>query len=336
MPAEPAELVLGGQAVIEGVMMKGPMAYAVAVRKASGEIRVRDFPLAESAARKRIAKIPLVRGVVTMAAMLAIGYRALQYSADEAMADATQSGASLPASALGHPWPSADAEGASASPKAAGEGSKAGGVAMAGAMAAALLLGVGLFFLLPLYATHLLAGLLPALRGSIAFNLADGAIRVLVFVLYIAAITRMKDIRRVFEYHGAEHKVINAYEAKADLSPEAVREYPRMHPRCGTSFLLFVMVISILVFSLIPRESSLLTKALLRLPLIPAIAGISYEVLRLSARKAGSPWFRALVAPGLWLQRLTTLEPDLLQIEVAIASFRRVSGPPGSEVSLVG
>jgi uncharacterized protein YqhQ len=317
MPPEPAELVLGGQAVIEGVMMKGPLAYAVAVRKSSGEIRVRDFPLVESAARKRIAKIPLVRGVVTMAAMLAIGYRALQYSADEAIEDA---------------------EGASTEgkDKDAGASAKSGGLAMAGAMAVALLLGVGLFFLLPLFATHLLAGLVPALRGSIAFNLADGAIRVLVFVLYIVGITRMKDIRRVFEYHGAEHKVINAYEAKADLSPEAVREYPRLHPRCGTSFLLFVMVISILVFSLIPRESSLLAKALLRLPLIPAIAGISYEVLRLSAKKSRSPWFRGLVAPGLWLQRLTTREPDLPQIEVAIASFRRVSGPPGLEVSLVG
>jgi uncharacterized protein YqhQ len=314
MSPEPKELILGGQAVIEGVMMKGPLAYAVAVRKASGEIRVRDFPLVESASRKRIAKIPLVRGVVTMAVMLAIGYRALQYSADEAMADE---------------------EGAGGAAKDAGEGTK-GGLAMAGAMAMALLLGVGLFFLLPLYATHLLAGLVPALQGSVAFNLADGAIRVLVFVLYIVGITRMKDIRRVFEYHGAEHKVINAYEAKADLAPEAVRGYPRLHPRCGTSFLLFVMVISILVFSLIPRESSLLTKALLRLPLIPAIAGISYEVLRLSARKTRSPWFRALVAPGLWLQRLTTREPDLPQIEVAIASFRRVSGPPGSEVSLVG
>ena len=314
MPPEPAELVLGGQAVIEGVMMKGPLAYAVAVRKANGEIRVRDFPLVESAARKRIAKIPLVRGVVTMAVMLAIGYRALQYSADEAMADE---------------------EGAGGAAKDAGEGTK-GGLAMAGAMAMALLLGVGLFFLLPLYATHLLAGLVPALRGSIAFNLADGAIRVLVFVLYIVGITWMKDIRRVFEYHGAEHKVINAYEAKADLTPEAVRKCPRLHPRCGTSFLLFVMVISILVFSLIPRESSLLAKALLRLPLIPAIAGISYEVLRLSAKKTRSPWFRALVAPGLWLQRLTTREPDLPQIEVAIASFLRVSGPPGSEVSLVG
>jgi uncharacterized protein YqhQ len=307
--AEPKELVLGGQAVIEGVMMKGPLLYSVAVRKASGEIRVRDFPLSESPARVRIAKVPVLRGVVTMGVMLGIGYRALQYSADEAMADAE--------------------------PGAAETGA-GGGLAMAGAMAMALVLAIGLFFLLPLYATHLLSGWIPVLKGSLAFNLADGAIRVLVFVLYIAGITLMKDIRRIFQYHGAEHKVINAYESKAELAPAAVAGHSRLHPRCGTSFLLFVMVISILVFSFIPKDSSLLTKALLRIPLIPAIAGISYEVLRLSARKMGSPLFRLLVAPGLWLQRLTTREPDLAQIEVAIASFRRVSEEPGAEARLAG
>jgi uncharacterized protein YqhQ len=314
--AEQGELVLGGQAVIEGVMMKGPFLYSVAVRKANGEIRVRDFPLAESPARRRIAKVPLVRGVVTMAVMLAIGYRALQYSADEAMEDAEAAERPADARKIAEP--------------------AGGGLAMAGAMAMALLLAVGLFFLLPLYATHALSLVVPGLSGSLAFNLADGAIRVLVFVLYIAGITLMKDIRRIFQYHGAEHKVINAYEGKAELSPESVGAYSRLHPRCGTSFLLFVMVISILVFSLIPRESSLLTKALLRIPLIPAIAGISYEVLRLTARRAGSPLFRVLVAPGLWLQRLTTREPDRSQIEVAIESFRRVSGTPGAEAALVG
>jgi uncharacterized protein YqhQ len=314
--AEQGELVLGGQAVIEGVMMKGPFLYSVAVRKANGEIRVRDFPLAESPARRRIAKVPLVRGVVTMAVMLAIGYRALQYSADEAMEDAEAAERPADARKIAEP--------------------AGGGLAMAGAMAMALLLAVGLFFLLPLYATHALSLVVPGLSGSLAFNLADGAIRVLVFVLYIAGITLMKDIRRIFQYHGAEHKVINAYERKAELSPESVGAFSRLHPRCGTSFLLFVMVISILVFSLIPRESSLLTKALLRIPLIPAIAGISYEVLRLTARRVGSPLFRVLVAPGLWLQRLTTREPDRSQIEVAIESFRRVSGTPGAEAALVG
>ena len=315
-PPEQGELVLGGQAVIEGVMMKGPLLYSVAVRKANGEIRVRDFPLSESPARKRIAKVPLVRGVVTMGVMLAIGYRALQYSADEAMEDA--SAADRPADGRVESEPGW------------------GGLAMAGAMALALLLAVGLFFLLPLYATHALSGVFPALSGSLSFNLADGAIRVAIFVLYVAGIARMKDIRRIFQYHGAEHKVINAYEWKAALTPESVGSYPRLHPRCGTSFLLFVMVISILVFSLIPRDSSLLAKALLRIPLIPAIAGISYEVLRLSARRMGSPLFRILVAPGLWLQRLTTREPDRSQIEVAIESFRRVSVSPGKEAALVG
>jgi uncharacterized protein YqhQ len=313
--AEPKELVLGGQAVIEGVMMKGPEAFAVAVRKANGEIKVRDFPLRESSMRKRFAKVPVVRGVLTMAAMLVIGYRALQFSADEAVADE---------------------EGADAGRVVSSEPREGGGLAMAGAMAMALALAVGLFFLLPLYATHFLSGRVSGLEGSLAFNLADGAIRVLVFVLYIVGISLMKDIRRIFEYHGAEHKVIGAYEGKALLTPESVMGFSRLHPRCGTSFLLFVMVISILVFSLIPRDSSLLMKALLRLPLIPAIAGISYEVLKLSARKADSPLFRAVVAPGMWFQRLTTREPDLLQVEVAIASFRRVSGEQVTEAALVG
>jgi uncharacterized protein YqhQ len=223
-------------------------------------------------------------------------------------------------------------------PAAAGEDADAGGggFAMAGAMVLALLLAVGLFFLLPLFATHYLAAAVPGLSGTVAFNLVDGAIRVAVFVLYIAGIARMEDIRRLFQYHGAEHKVIHAYEGKAELTPESVETYPRLHPRCGTSFLLFVMVIGILVFSLIPKESSLLAKALLRIPLIPAIAGISYEVLRISARRLDTPLFRVLVAPGLWLQRLTTREPDRSQIEVAIESFRRVSGPPGTEAALVG
>lgn len=318
MRTEPAEPVLGGQAVIEGVMMKGPELYAVAVRRTSGEIRVKDFPITTSPARKRMAKLPLLRGVVTMAAMLVIGYRALQYSADEAMEDA-------------------ECEDPGAKAKAPGEGAKGGtGLAMAGALALALLLGIGLFFWLPLLLARGIGILLPALSGAVAFNLVDGVIRVIVFVGYVLGISMMKDIRRIFQYHGAEHKVVNAYERKADLSPETVAGYSNLHPRCGTSFLLFVMVISIVVFSFIPHESSLWVKALMRLVLLPAIAGISYEALRLSARKTDSPLFRALIAPGLLLQRLTTREPDLPQIEVAIASFRRVVPAKDTEASLVG
>ena len=319
MHAETKELVLGGQAVIEGVMMKGAETYAVAVRKAGGEILVRDFPLSRGAVQRRFSRTPVVRGVVTMGAMLVIGYRALQFSADEAIADVEIE--------------EAKEKGAEA-PRKPAEGGNT--LAMAGALALALLLGVGLFFWLPLVATRGITVLVPALSGRLAFNLVDGVIRVLVFVGYVVAIGAIRDIRRIFQYHGAEHKVVNAYEGKADLSPESVASFSCLHPRCGTSFLLFVMVISIAVFSFIPHDSSLLTKALMRLPLLPAVAGISYEVLRLSARKAGSPVFRALIAPGLLLQRLTTREPDLPQIEVAIASFRRVAPGGGTEAGLVG
>jgi len=315
---EPAELVLGGQAVIEGVMMKGPDMYAVAVRRTSGEIRVKDFPIAMSPARKRMVKLPLLRGVVTMAAMLVIGYRALQYSADEAMEDAEEK------------------DRGAKDPPPDGGTSGGGGLAMAGALALALLLGIGLFFWLPLLLARGIGILLPGLSGAVAFNLIDGVIRVAVFVAYILGISMMKDIRRIFQYHGAEHKVVNAYERKSVLSPEAVAGHSNLHPRCGTSFLLFVMGISIVVFSFIPHESSLWVKALMRLILLPAVAGISYEALRVSARKADSPLFRGLIAPGLLLQRLTTREPDLSQIEVAIASFRRVVPDKDMGAGLVG
>lgn len=310
--------VLGGQAVIEGVMMKGVERFAVAVRKNSGEIRVKEFPIATGPARKRMSRIPLLRGVATMAAMLVIGYRALQYSADEAMKDVE----------------GADRAEAAAPREEAGRGG--GALAMAGALALALLLGIGLFFLLPLLAARGFAALLPALSGRMAFNLVDGVLRVLAFVGYVAGISAMKDIRRIFQYHGAEHKVVNAYERRANLSPETVAAHSSLHPRCGTSFLLYVMAVSVAVFSLIPHESSLAAKALMRVLLLPAIAGISYEVLRLSAKRAQSPFFRALVAPGMLLQRLTTREPDLSQIEVAIASFRRVVPETDKEALLVG
>jgi len=315
---KPGELVLGGQAVIEGVMMKGPERFAVAVRKASGEIRVKDFPIAASPAKKRMSKLPLLRGVVTMAAMLVIGYRALQYSADEAMEDAEAAGGGTGTAPREEP------------------GKGGSGLAMAGALALALLLGIGLFFWLPLLVARGIAALLPAFSGRLAFNLVDGVIRLLAFVGYVLGISMMKDVRRIFQYHGAEHKVVNAYERKADLLPELVKAHSNLHPRCGTSFLLFVMAISIVVFSLIPHDSSLLTKALMRLLLLPAIAGISYEALRLSARRAQSPVFKMLVEPGMFLQRLTTREPDLSQIEVAIASFRRVVPADDTEARLVG
>ena len=335
MRMEPIDPVLGGQAVIEGVMMKGPDLFAVAVRKANGEIRIKDFPIITGRTKRALSKVFLLRGVVIMAAMLVIGYRALQYSADEAIEDAE---AAVPSKKSSRDAATPATHGSERKDNAAprDEGKRgAGGFAMAGALALALILGIVLFFWLPLLATRGMAELLPALSGRIAFNLVDGALRVVAFVGYILAISTMKDIRRIFQYHGAEHKVVNAYERKADLAPEAVKAHSCLHPRCGTSFLLFVMVISIVVFSMIPHDSSLAVKAGMRILLLPAIAGISYEALRLSARKAESPLFRALISPGLLLQRLTTREPELSQIEVAIASFRRVVPGGNREAGLV-
>jgi len=317
-PAEGAELVLGGQAVIEGVMMKGKDTFAVAVRKPSGEIRVRDFPIVEGAVRKRLGRTPVLRGVVTMGAMLGIGYRALRFSADEAIEE-TERG---------------EAENSPRTRPA--ESGKGGDLAMAAALVLALFAGVALFFWLPLVLTRLASEAVPAFSGRFAFNLLDGVVRVLVFVAYVAAIGRMREIRRIFEYHGAEHKVVHAFERKADLSPESVMGFSRLHPRCGTSFLLFVMVIGIVVFSMIPHESSLAVQAGMRLLLLPAVAGISYEALRLSARNAGAGFFRAIVAPGLLLQRMTTREPDRSQIEVAIASFRHAAQPLAKEAPVAG
>ncbi len=312
------EFVLGGQAVIEGVMMKGTGTYAVAVRKQSGEIRVRDFPLGRTGAGGRLSRMPVLRGVATMVVMLSIGYRALRFSADEAIEDTEPR-----------------ETGQDRTDRENGKWGN-GGPAVAGAMALALLLGLALFFWLPLVLTQWTTALLPALSGHLAFNVVDGVIRVLVFVLYVLGIGRMGDVRRIFQYHGAEHKTVHAYERKAELVPENVARFSSLHPRCGTSFLLFVMVISIAVFSFIPHGSSLLTKALMRLVLLPAVAGISYELLRLSAKHGDARLSRALVAPGLLLQRLTTREPDLTQIEVAIASLQRVTHGGGSEERRVG
>jgi len=311
--------VLGGQAVIEGVMMKGKDAFAVAVRKPSGEIRVRDFPIAEGMVRKRLGRMPLLRGVVTMGAMLAIGYRALRFSADEAIEETGREG-----------------ENEASSGNRTTDSGSGGDLAMAAALGLAILAGVALFFWLPLVVTRLVSEAVPVLSGRIAFNLLDGVVRVLVFVAYVAAIGRMREIGRIFEYHGAEHKVVHAFEHGAEMAPETVMGFSRLHPRCGTSFLLFVMVIGIVVFSLIPHESSLAAKAGMRLLLLPAVAGISYEVLRLSARKTESALFRAFMAPGLLLQRMTTREPDRSQLEVAIASFRQVASLPPKEAPDAG
>ena len=286
---------VGGQAVIEGVMMRAPRSVAIAVRRPTGEIFVRRELIVPLSERFPVVKLPIVRGAVALFQSLIIGIKALNFSANEAMAEEE---------------------------KESGKGSEElSSWAMAGTMAVAFGFGIGLFFVLPLYATKWLTQLSIITDHNIVFNLVDGVIRVIVFLLYIWTISRMEDIRRVFQYHGAEHKSIFAYEAGEELSIENVRRYSRLHPRCGTSFLLIVMLVSIAVFSLIPKLWPFYLKAFSRVVLLPLIAGISYEFLKWSAKHDNHPLVKLIITPGLALQRLTTGEPDDAQLEVAIRSL---------------
>jgi len=292
---------IGGQAVLEGVMMRAPRSVAIAVRRASGEIVVKGEEMAPLSERYPIVKLPVIRGAVALFQSLVIGLKALNFSAGQAALD---------------------------DPDGTGEPEEISSWAMAGTMAVALGFGVLLFFVLPLWLTKLLVPVIGS--STIVFNLVDGVIRVVVFLLYLLLISRMKDIQRVFQYHGAEHKSIFAFEAGEELSLNAVRKYSRLHPRCGTSFLLIVMVVSILVFSLIPKLWPFSLKAASRVVLLPLIAGISYEFLKWSAANDHSPLVKMVIAPGLALQRLTTREPDDSQLEVAIRSIQEALAINGS------
>jgi uncharacterized protein YqhQ len=290
-----SKINVGGQAVIEGVMMRAPRSVAIAVRRPNGEIVVRRELVVPLSERFPIVKLPILRGAVALFSSLIIGIKALNFSANEAMTEEEKDK----------------------------EGDKAGGElsswAMAGTMAMAFGFGICLFFLFPLYLTKLMTPVIG--DNNIIFNLVDGIIRVAIFLLYIWGISRMEDIRRVFQYHGAEHKSIFAFEAGEEMTVENVRPYSRLHPRCGTSFLLIVMLVSIAVFSLIPKLWPFAFKAGSRIILLPMIAGISYEFLKWSAKNDTHPLVRLIITPGLALQRLTTGEPDDAQLEVAIRSL---------------
>jgi len=281
---------IGGQAVIEGVMMKSPSGWTVAVRDQKGEIHIKREVLERL---PRFLRLPLLRGVVGLFHALAIGIKAIEFSASKAYASEDEKPLS--------PF------------------------AMVSTIIFAMGIGIGLFIFLPLYLTKLMGMVISGVeKSSFMFNLTDGIIRVLIFLLYVFAIGLWKDMRRIFEYHGAEHKVIHAYEAGKELDVESVRAFSPHHPRCGTSFLLIVMVISILVFSFVPQTWPFWGKFLSRLILIPLIAGLSYELLRLSAKMKDNSLIHLMILPGLLLQKLTTREPDDSQIEVAIRAVEEV------------
>jgi uncharacterized protein YqhQ len=292
MPTERnVDMLIGGQAVIEGVMMRSLTGYSVAVRQPDGGVAIKKDKLSSITAKYRFLKTPVLRGSVVLIQSLILGIRALNYSA------------------------AVSTEGAE------GE-EEMSSWAVAGSIAFALLLAVGLFILAPLGITNLIRRFLMPAMSNFEYNLIDGVIRALFFFVYIFSISFMDEIRRVFQYHGAEHKTVYTYEAEQDLTVENARGKSTLHPRCGTSFLLFVMAISILVFSLIPSSAHFLVKFGARVVLIPLIAGLAYEVIRFSARHLNNRACRMFIAPGLWLQRITTKEPDDKQLEIAIIALR--------------
>ena len=284
-----SELNYGGQAVIEGVMMRGERQSAVCVRDPGGEIIVHCEHLPAAVYRSRVLKLPFLRGLVVLWDSLGLGLRALTWSADISLSEDEDVSFSGPLA-----W---------------------------GTIIVSLGLGVGLFFLLPMFLASLFD---QRIESALLSNLAEGGIRLSLFTLYLWGIGFMPDIRRVFGYHGAEHKTINAYEHGARLEPSTVAGYPKAHIRCGTGFLLIVLIIFVLVSTVIGRPS-LVVRLLSRVILIPVVSGISYELTKLAARHyESSAIVRAMTWPGLALQRLTTREPDLAMIEVGIQALKAV------------
>ncbi len=283
---------VGGQAVLEGVMMRGVANWAVAVRNPEGAIEIEAESLKPWAQRHRLWRVPVIRGVVALGESLKIGFRALAISANAQMEEDEEKG----------------------------EKEEIGGWLWGLTIAFSLALSIGLFFVIPVGVTSLFKD---QLGSAFLFWLVEGILRTGIFIGYIWAISLMPDMRRVFEYHGAEHKTISCYEAEDELSPARAKLYSRLHPRCGTSFLLIVMVLAIFVFAPIglPEWYWLLASRILGIPLI---AGLSYEVIKWAGKNRRKAWVRAIMWPGLMLQNLTTREPDEEQLAVAIASLEAV------------
>jgi uncharacterized protein YqhQ len=284
---------IGGQAVLEGVMMRGPSNWALAVRKPNGEIAEHTREIKSPMARHRIFRLPIIRGVIALGESLTIGFRALAISANYAAQDAN-----------------------SEQQEEIHEELSRGSIVFAFAIA------IGFALMLFKVTPALITSWLP-IETTGWFVIVEGLIRVTIFVLYLSLISLLPDLKRVFQYHGAEHKAINALEAGDELTPERVQRHSLIHPRCGTAFLLWVMVIAIFVFAFLGRPSWPWLIAS-RILLLPLIAGLAYELIRFAGKHTGNRVLMTLLAPGLWLQRLTTREPSLDQLEVSIRALREV------------
>jgi uncharacterized protein YqhQ len=376
--ANERDIIVGGQAVIEGVMMRTPNAYAVAVRRADGTITHTGAPLPKWSDKYPALKLPVLRGAAVLVQSMGLGVKALNYSAGEAMVEEENARevkvALTPAVVEGE----GDFAGITGgvpgifpvpTERRPEDEMKRGNMAVYGSLAFALLFNVLIFVVAPLVATNALyvalgwndaqtsataapgpdgatattgaaaetsarqgaawherayamaRGYLKPVQVTPLFNLIDGLIRMAFFLVMIFSFSLMKDIRRVFEYHGAEHKTVFTWEAGLPLTVENARLQPRQHPRCGTSFLMVVMLVSIVLFSVV-KFDALVYNMLVRVALIPVVAGLSYEIIRLSAKKEGGPLFKLITLPGVWLQNLTTQEPDDGQLEVAIFALK--------------
>jgi len=311
------ETLVGGQAVLEGVMMRSPHAWAIACRKPSGEVVTLSEPLERPSETHKWMAWPIVRGVMTLGYAMKLGYRALRFSANVAIEDIMQEGAeegkkeSTPV--VAPPPPSQTRE---------QNREKAATVSnwlAAGNLLISLAFFIFMYKYIPLLAATELKKIDPALGGRIAFNLIDGGIRLLLFLLFIWAVSLWKDIRRVYEYHGAEHKTVFAFENGDPLTTSAVQKYSTYHPRCGTSFLMTVMLISIGFYMLVPF-TTFWSRFASRIVLLPVIAGVSYEIIRFAAKHRGS-LFALMTAPGLWLQRITTRPPSDEMAQCAITAL---------------
>jgi len=287
------EILVGGQAVLEGVMMRSPHAWGIAVRKASGEVVTHSEPLDRPSEKHKWMGWPVVRGVMTLGHAMSLGFKALRFSANAVLDE-------IPANEQGKK------------------------VEISGWLAGLNVLFSVAFFIfmykyLPLVATTELKKVNPLFGEQIIFNLVDGLIRIGLFLLFVWGVSLWKDIRRVYEYHGAEHKTVFAFENGDPLDTGSVQKYTTYHPRCGTSFLMTVMIISMLVYMAIPVQT-FWARFGIRIALLPVIAGVSYEIIRFAAKHRGS-LFALMTAPGLWLQRITTQPPDDSQVECAIVAL---------------
>jgi uncharacterized protein YqhQ len=373
------DLIVGGQAVIEGVMMRTPNAYAIAVRKADGSIVNISARMPRWTDKYSILKLPVLRGTAVLVQSMGLGVKALNYSANEAFGDVQEAEAREVKVALSPAVIEGEGDFAGITGAVPGlfpvptqkrsrdEMKKGGTAAAAGSIITAMVFNILLFVAAPLLLTNALfigAGWAPSpgtsvtasaptgqsaqgssdtsgpnneawytqgwrsvkaylhpVRPSVGFNLVDGMIRMLFFLIMMFSFSLIKDIRRVFEYHGAEHKTVFTWEAGLPLTVANARPQPRQHPRCGTSFLMVVMLVSIVLFSII-KFDSLVYNFLVRIALVPLVAGISYEIIRLSAKKESSWFFKMITRPGVWLQNITTQEPDDQQLEVAIEALK--------------